>query len=191
MNFLYNLIYMGYLKFPLEVSPKEMPDFVIKYIDYKIGIEITELIPKNIARYCSHKDIVPICIELFNESCDDRVFDKLLKYPECTSGWTGEEAEEKFLDMLASAISHKLDRLKKYTIYNKNWLLIYDNTGLSLFVDNNRDSYIYKSIHTKYINMACNMEIKFDNIWIIYKSEIIEMNINRFRVHAFNNIMKP
>jgi hypothetical protein len=106
----------------------------------RIGVEVTEAVSKQFARYCAlaEREFPDKVLELalFRWGSPTRTVEEmreLLRADQLTSPpWTGDSAEQEWALFIKSAVDHKLAKLGQtgFGKFDKNWLAIYDNLPL-------------------------------------------------------------
>ncbi len=105
--------------FPISVTHRDRPDFLIQDASAKIGVEVTEAIPEQYAAYCAlaERDFPGVLRELAHF--------RLLS----SAGWEGDDPEREWALFIRSAVDTKLTKLARtdFMKFDQNWLSIYDN----------------------------------------------------------------
>ncbi len=125
------------LIFPVSVTPRDRPDFLIEAGGKTIGVEITEAISQQYAAYCAlgEREFPGALLELahFRWDSPDRAVEEmraLLRQTKLTSdGWVGDRPESEWALFIQSVVDNKLLKLAKpeFGKFENNWLSIYDN----------------------------------------------------------------
>lgn len=129
-----------FLSYPLSVTHRDRPDFLIEGVASKIGVEVTEAISQQYAAYCAlaEREFPDIFLEpahfrwgapiLTVEDMRD-----LLRQSQLTSnGRIGSCPEQEWALYIQSAVDTKLMKLARpdFGKFDHNWLSIYDNLPL-------------------------------------------------------------
>lgn len=127
----------GLLIFPVAVTHRDRPDFLINDDGISIGVEITEAISQQYAAYCAlaEREFPGALLELahFRWDSPNRTVEEmrtLLRQTQPTSdGWAGDQPEREWALFMRSAIDNKLGKLAHpdFSKFERNWLSIYDN----------------------------------------------------------------
>lgn len=125
------------LTFPVSVTHRDRPDFLIQDGRKTIGVEITEAISQQYAAYCAlaEREFPGVFLEPahFRWDSPDRTVEEvrtLLRQTQLTSdGWAGDHPEREWALFMQSAVSTKLEKLAHpdFMKCEQNWLSIYDN----------------------------------------------------------------
>lgn len=127
----------GLLTFPVAVTHRDRPDFLIDDDGKLIGVEITEAISQQYAAYCAlaEREFPGALLELahFRWDSPKRTVEEmrtLLRQTQLTSdGWAGDHPEREWALFMQSAIDNKIGKLAHpdFAKFERNWLSIYDN----------------------------------------------------------------
>lgn len=124
------------ITFPLELTRRESPDFLICTPNKKIGIEHTEATYENDKRKQNLMDKghgkYPIYMGKKHPGEPKKSEKELITEIEENNGgvgWMGNEVETNWADFLACSIEKKIKTFSKdsFEKFDENWLLIYDN----------------------------------------------------------------
>jgi hypothetical protein len=123
--------------FPVSVTHRDRPDFLIQDASTKIGVEVTEAIPEQYAAYCAlaEREFPGVLRELahFRWGSPERTVEQmraLLRQDQLSSaGWEGDDPEREWALFIRSAVDTKLTKLARadFMKFDQNWLSIYDN----------------------------------------------------------------
>lgn len=125
--------------FPIKLIHSDKPDFRILSESISIGIEVTELIPEQLARAASLLEIHfsndgELESEFFGWDAPQRTNDEILeilnKSNERLIGTSyGKIVEERWMQGIYGCINNKIRKLNNdnFEKLTENWLLIYDN----------------------------------------------------------------
>jgi len=135
------LVKKGLIVYPVSLIKRERPDFLLTMNQKTIGIEHTEAVPQN----ASHK------AALIEKSCGPKVryithhtpgepnkkrkdLIKEIEENKAGEGWTGDSVEREWAKAMEHFVSNKRNNMQKegFSLFNENWLLIYDNWRLNL-----------------------------------------------------------
>ena len=130
----------GRLSFPVSVTHRDRPDFLIEAGNTKVGVEVTEAISKQYASYCAlaEREFPDIFLEPAHfrwgaRSLTVEEMRALLREGQQTSdGWAGDRPEQEWALFIQSVVDIKLTKLSRpnFAIFEQNWLLVYDNLPL-------------------------------------------------------------
>ncbi|MFC5577015.1 hypothetical protein ACFPOA_03165 [Lysobacter niabensis] len=126
----------GDLDYPFMIVHDDRPDFVLVSVPSRIGIEHTEVVPENVARasFLRSKGLGPNVYftprATFGE--ERKTAQELkgeIERDEPSGGWYGESPERETADAIAGFSLSKLTSSQKdgYRLFDKNWLLLYNN----------------------------------------------------------------
>ena len=128
------------LSFPVSVTHRDRPDFLIEAGNTKVGVEVTEAVSKQYAAYCAlaEREFPNIFLEPAHfrwgaPSLTVEEMRALLREGQQTSdGWAGDRPEQEWALFIQSVVDIKLTKLSrpKFAIFDQNWLLVYDNLPL-------------------------------------------------------------
>lgn len=128
------------LSFPLSIVHCDKPDFLIDEAGTSIGVEVTEAISEQFAKYCAlaEREFPDAYIEphLFPWGAPERSHEEmrqLLRQGKIHGGWVGERPEREWALFIQDHIGRKLEKLARddFAKFDRNWLSIYDNLPLS------------------------------------------------------------
>ncbi|PIR37832.1 MAG: hypothetical protein COV35_07845 [Alphaproteobacteria bacterium CG11_big_fil_rev_8_21_14_0_20_39_49] len=173
-----------YLSYPLSLTKRERPDFLLDCNGQSIGIEVTEATSTDYSSYqalVQHKNpghfIEPTHFR-HGERISRKRKQELLEAETLTSiPWSGDEAEKEWSLFIKDAIEKKHKKLKELSFdkFNQNWLLIYDNCPASFLNKEDLIPYIEKFLpkHTfPYFDM-----IFIESSWFEENSSVGEAKI--------------
>ncbi len=130
---------------PSDIIESERPDFVVTISGQRIGVEVTRSIYEEHghasalhSKYCPDHCIITTHL---HDRGQRRSKDELLsEILDLNSKWKDSEQDMRdWRDKVASSLERKRAKLSKsgYKLFDKNWLLIYDEPGLA------NDSFTY------------------------------------------------
>jgi len=127
------------IEFPLKLTQRERPDFLLSMASCQIGIEHTEAVPQNEA----HKTVLrekghgPEMHFLSRSDPGEtkKTAKDLIREIEANDageGWAGDSVEREWVEAIFYFVKQKVDKLLKdgFEKFDKDWLLIYDNWSL-------------------------------------------------------------
>ncbi len=130
------------LAFPLTVTHRDRPDFLIHTGNAAIGVEVTEAVSQQFAEFSAlaEREYPDALLELahFRWDAPQRTpaeMRVLLAQPNLTSdGWVGDGPEREWAMFIHSAVEAKLKKLDapEFDKFDRNWLAIYDNLPLPI-----------------------------------------------------------
>ncbi|MEQ1837094.1 MAG: hypothetical protein ABL858_01945 [Candidatus Nitrotoga sp.] len=125
------------LSYPVSLTHRDRPDFLLQYHGMKVGIEATEAISEQYACYqaLAEREFPDSFLEPghFRWGSPKRTTEemrKLLRQEQLSSPpWAGDHAEREWALYFQSVIEAKLLKLAKpgFEKFHENWLAIYDN----------------------------------------------------------------
>ncbi len=181
------------LKYPVSLSHRDKPDFLLNSGDQKIGIEITEAISTEFAAYSAlaEREYPEVFIEpdLFRLGSPPRSIQEmreLLKRGKLIAdGWDGDSAEEEWALYIDSIVRKKLEDTTKngYDIFPHRFLSIYDNLPLpNVYLEKAANSFTEKCYHNwQHAN-------RFESIFVERGPVILEVRQNEIQFHALNDL---
>lgn len=157
-----------YLQYPISLIKRERPDYQLNCNETNIGIEVTQATNQDYSEfltYAAHvspKHTIEPSHFRHNKRITKNEKNKLIEQERLTARpWIGDDVEKEWSLYIQDAIQSKSAASNKvgFEKFEKNWLLIYDNTPCS-FLD--------KNLLLPYIeNFKFNYNPKyFDNIFI-------------------------
>jgi hypothetical protein len=128
------------LVFPVTLTHRDRPNFLLSAGGVRIGIEVTEAIWPQYAAYCALAErefpdvwLEPVHFRWGAPELTTSEMRDLLRQSQLTSeGWSGESAEEEWAQFMLSVLDTKLAKLANpgFDRYEQSWLAIYDNLPL-------------------------------------------------------------
>lgn len=194
----------NYLFYPLSLTNRESPDFLLNCNGEEIGIEATEATHKDYKQYLAHAECRPSDSE---ESSDIlavpviRYGDKLTlmeknnhhERNELDDGWSGNTPEKDWLLYIKDAIANKCEKLTgdRFERFEQNWLLIYANPPACFLKKEKLDSYIQNLWPTN--STSCFDRIFIESSWSEdnsseHKSWIIALSSDKTEFFSVENI---
>lgn len=125
--------------FPLSLSHRDKPDFLLTMSASEVGIEHTEAVPQNEAQAMrlheeGHgKDTYLISHRSPSEKrINRRQLIKNIEENTETDGWAGDAPEKEWAAAMVCSAEKKIQAIRKpgFDRFSENWLLIYDNWPL-------------------------------------------------------------
>lgn len=125
------------LKFPVAVTHRDRPDFLIQLGDSNVGIEITEAIPTQYAEYAAlaEREFPEVFLDYGHFRWGSRKMSlkkmRQLLSQDCLTAppWEGKSAEIEWANYIECSIRTKTAKLAQedFAKYSSNWLAIYNN----------------------------------------------------------------
>ena len=124
------------LEYPLMLVHDDRPDFIVVSVSLRIGIEHTEVVPENVARASFLRlkghgpDVYPVPRATFGEARKTaRELKDEIEQDKLGEGWCGDSPERETADAIVGFSLSKLASARKdgYRLFDKNWLLLYNN----------------------------------------------------------------
>jgi hypothetical protein len=140
-----------YLSYPLCLTKRERPDFLLNCSEQTIGIEITEATSHDYSSYqalIEHKKpghFIESAIFRHGRTLSNERKKELLNAEKLIScGWAGDGAEREWSLFIKDAIEKKTKKLQEgsFSKFNQNWLVIYDNSPTSFLNEEDLIPYI-------------------------------------------------
>jgi hypothetical protein len=140
-----------YLSYPLCLTKRERPDFLLNCNEQTIGIEITEATSHDYSSYqalIEHKKpghfIEPTHFRHGKTLGNERKKDLLQKDKLTGVPWSGDEVEKEWSLFIKDAIEKKTKKLQEdsFSKFDQNWLVIYDNSPPSFLNEEDLIPYI-------------------------------------------------
>jgi len=140
-HLLATLAHISALEFPVRVTHRDKPDFELRSGDRMIGIEVTEGISTDYARYCALAEQefpgVPLDPDYFRHGQPKislkKLRELLSRSQSLAKPWMGDRPEKEWALYMRDALEEKLKKLAspKFDKFEENWLSIYDNLPLT------------------------------------------------------------
>jgi hypothetical protein len=109
---------------------------------------------------------------------------QLLNVPSAATPWMGDEAERDWATVIEAAILDKSDSAKKpgFTLYERNWLLIYGNWPLPGVDLDKAGDYLCQRL------AGCWSSIPFAEVFIEWRDSLVQVSASRCAVHQLDNL---
>lgn len=182
-----------YFIYPLEVLHRDRPDFVLrKSSNHSIGIEITEVIPTELAHAeaVQERDYPDSILDLsssFRWSDPPKTRQDLIKLLSADkisvdSGWAGDTLERECAKATKDTILKKTDTLNKagFEQFHENWLLLYENMGMWMMGNKNQLRKFLMPLLQGYWE---GPQTIFNAVFIVISSNIIEIRPKLWNVY--------
>ena len=183
------------LAFPISVTHRDAPDFLVSAGSRKIGVEITEAISEQFAwaLAIAEQEFSNALLDLgnFRWGTPHRTKEelrKLLRKKALTSdGWSGNHPEQEWALYMQSVIESKLLKLQKghFEKFDRNWLAIYDNLPLPS-IDLKRAATQLQLLLLARQPWA--RPPKFDVVYVEYGRKILAFSSKGFRIMDLNDL---
>jgi hypothetical protein len=128
------------LAFPISVTHRDRPDFLLRTPEAAIGVEVTEAISQQYAAYSALAErefpgvfLEPAHFRLGVPELTTDQMRELLRQPQLTSdGWAGHRPEQEWALFIQSVVDAKLAKLahSEFDKFDQTWLSVYDNLPL-------------------------------------------------------------
>lgn len=157
------------LGFPLEVTKRERPDFLLSLPSRQVGIEITEAVPPDWAWADARREKLNYdnLIFLHRFRPDElqrskKEIDSIARGESRGDAWEGDSPEREWAHVMFHFAHSKAVSFAKpgYKQYDYNWLLIYDNWPLPAVDVSKAASYLSQQID------SFDMPLPFDCIFV-------------------------
>ena len=176
ISFLKEIHNKKFISFPFKLIHRDKPDLLIEFQSKKIGVEITQSIPEQLARaWALLKELFPkggtLEPEFFGWNAPNRTNDEIIKILLKSNkrlvgeGSYGKSVEAKWVNGIMGCLTAKTEKLNNvgFDKYQKNWLVIYDKQS-KIFLDKEYVKAKMTSYLIEYFNS--NSKVKFDNVFI-------------------------
>jgi len=192
VSFLLNILEKNLISFPMKIVHRNKPDFLIETQTCKIGIEVSEVIPEQLARAEAilEKQFPNGMLELEffrldapnrNNSAINEILYKTNKGNEneaklIGSGLAGHIVEENWVRGIIGSIYSKTKKMNKvgFDKFQNNWLVLYDNqASISL-------NYAYSGVKLEpYLieYKKSNSGVKFGNAFILSGNSFFHLDL--------------
>jgi hypothetical protein len=185
-----------YLSYPLYLTKRERPDFMLNCNEQTIGIEVTEATSCDYSSYqalIEHKNpghfIEPAIFRHGKKLSNDRKKELLNAEKLISCGWAGDGAEREWSLFIKDAIEKKTTKLQEnsFSKFDKNWLLIYDNCPASFLQKEMLVPYIEKLLPIS--DGLCFDRIFIESSWLEEEAPVSEAVI--FALYGNNQEYLP
>jgi hypothetical protein len=178
------------LSFPLSLVHRDKPDFLLEFGQRKVGIEATEAVPENdaaIDAYRENKEIDGLFFLKRHLPGDAKLRGADLKQEASSDDpgnvWGGDSVEREWAGAMKSFVIGKVAKSKKpdFDLFEKNWLLMYDNWPLPA---------LDQAVAVKKLFESITVEEywPFENIFIECSSQFWALNRNGYYSRLINNL---
>jgi hypothetical protein len=130
------------LRFPVKLTKRERPDWLLELEDERIGCEITEAVSSEKLKAESLPEAdaeeTVVDVSLFKHGQNQRSLDELREIASrkklSGSGWAGDSVEKEYAEIVQDVAQKKTATLNKkgFEKFDQNWLLIYCNYNLPI-----------------------------------------------------------
>lgn len=160
-RFLATYAYTPVVAYPLDLSKRERPDFLLRMTHREVGIEITSALPTDWARIQAEAEryddegesdgknliFAPRILPDDTSMAKERV-ENIARGKELGSGWAGSEPEYDWAVHLVQAFLRKRDVLLKpeFDKFERNWLIIYANLPFNAVKQPNAASRFFRAL---------------------------------------------
>ena len=167
------------LLFPLTLTHRERPDFLLSMGDGDVGIEHTEAVPPEVVRADKLREkegLGPDCFWIRpaipgdpGNKTDDQLRQEILAN-EPPEPWVGDSVEREWADAMEFCVTRKTNRATAagFGRYRSNWLIVYDNWPLPAVDYPQATSYLMPRLTTM------NAFAVFDSIFVMNDSQMCE-----------------
>ena len=132
----------NFLRYPVKLTKRERPDWLLELGKERIGCEITEAVSSEKLRAESLPEAraegAVLDVSLFKHGQDQRSLDDLREIAAreklTGSGWAGDSVEKEYAAIVYDVAQKKTTTLNKegFEKFDENWLLIYCNYNLPI-----------------------------------------------------------
>ena len=184
----------GLLVFPLSVTHRERPDFLLQFGTVKIGVEITEAITEEFASYCAFRErkypegiIDP---GFFRPGTPRRTPDEMRDLPRDrleSEGWGDDGPEQDWALHVQKALDMKLAKLAHpgFEKFDRNWLAIYFNMVLPSVDLTKAIEFLQASVKDRW-----SRKPGFDVLFVEHHDVIARITANGFKLMPLNDLWK-
>ena len=168
------------LAYPISVTHRDRPDFLLQIADSKVGVEVTEAITEQFANYSAHaaRECLGALVEpthfRWGAPAPTRLqMDALFHQTELSSdGWAGNSAEKEWALAIQHFVDQKLEKLAHpdFERFGQNWLAIYDNLPLPHFDLEKAVSFLAPLIANRWTDT-----VSFDSIFVACGTTVVRL----------------
>lgn len=175
------------LSFPICLTHRDRPDFLLEQQSLKVGIEVTEVIPENdaaIDAYREHKGIEGPFFVNRHVPGEDKLRGKKLEKEAISDnpgdGWCGMAAEREWALAMRESIRIKVEKSKEsgFDLFDRNWLLMYDSWPLPVLNQEVAAKNLFESLR---FDKDC---VPFERIFI----EVADWYLWTFAINGYDKI---
>ncbi len=138
-RFLASFAESEFIRFPVNITHRDKPDFLLQHSFGNVGIEVTEVVAENdaaIDAYREHQQIKGLFFSKHHNPGEPRLRGSVLVSKATSNesgvGWEGASVEREWGQAMQAFIYEKKQKTSKsgFQLFGKNWLLMYDNWSL-------------------------------------------------------------
>lgn len=174
-NLVSSLASTGHLSFPVSITHREKPDFLLQTGAGEIGAEVTEALLANFAQYrkLGEKEFPDSFLEPGHfrrgELSVPKMKDLLCQRQFTAPPWMNDSMETEWAQRIADVIEKKLQKLAAldFTKYGQNWLAIHDSLPLPSYSFDKAMEFLIPSIANIWTKTP-----RFNSIFIEHGSRI-------------------
>ncbi len=179
-------------QYPLKILHQDRPDFLLHSGDKKIGIEVTEAVPEELAATDAMAEAMGIESTLFMDHFKQgtpkrtaKERKELLKNQPLGVGWGSGGISKEWILSIIDCIKAKTMDLKKpgFNLYDLNCLLVYDNLFLA-FADIRE---LASSLSSELKSYWCS-ENRYNEIFIESGNQLVHLKPNGWNCKAINDL---
>lgn len=180
------------LEYPLRLTKRERPDFLLVCADKAIGCEITEAVngeclkAKSLPEAAKESSIVDV--SKFKWGAPKRSLDKLREIASqdklTGSGWAGNSVEVEFSQLVFDVASRKTETLNKagFDKFSRNYLLIYCNQTLPILDIEEGSEICHRQLASYW------SDITFDRILVEKGENVVVFTSTHYWVYKLNDL---
>jgi hypothetical protein len=163
------------IQYPMRVEKRERPDFLLSLPSTRIGIEVTEAVPRDWAWANARRGglidsnfIFLQCFHPGESQRSQREIDNIARGANRGDGWVGDAPEKEWAKVMVHFSLQKANKFLKsgYERFDVNWLLIYDNWPLPAVEDLKAAGYFVQRLGN------LDTPLPFDSIFVERKNSI-------------------
>jgi|SRR5690606_33825027 hypothetical protein len=156
-RFLAAIAESDWLQYPVKLGKRERPDYLLTEKSLTTGIEITEAVPPDWARVDVRRKEVGdhmVLLQRFHPGEPRRSsveIDRIARGRAGSDGWAGDSPEREWAAAMLHAFTRKIEVAGKpgFQLFDRNWVLIYDNWPLPGVEDPKAATYLMQQLQAK------------------------------------------
>jgi len=144
----------SWLQYPVNLGKRERPDYLLAEKSSFTGIEITEAVPPDWARVDVRRKVLGEQMLLLQRFRPDEPrrssaeIDRIASGTARSDGWAGDSPEREWAAAMLHTFMRKIEVARKpgFQLFDRNWVLIYDNWPLPGVEDPKAAAYLMQQL---------------------------------------------
>ncbi len=172
------------LLFPLRWLKSERPDYLLSWDRRDYGVELSEIVSPAWAHAAAvvgrEFPGTPISPSSFKWGSKVLSREELIDHVSSGSlgpGWGGDQMEKEWADALADTVQKKLKKLQGYSVFDENWLVLYDNHSVPLLEEEDA----VRLARNRLGILLSSDALSFDKVFVMMQNRFVELSRRSFR----------